>query len=117
MARDRNYLDYITLEVFREVPGITARGMFGGFGLYKDAIFFALISDDVLYMKVTAVNRELYQAYGSRPFVYTGHKGKTVTMSYWELPAEVLDNPGMVKEWVELSVLAATQESKRTMSS
>lgn len=72
-----------------------------------------IISRDVLYLRVSDINRELYRQHGSNPFVYIAQKGKTVTLSYWELPAEVMDNPEKVHAWVELSVRVVKAEKKR----
>ena len=93
-------------EVFREMDGITSRPMFGGFGIYKDSVFFALIGDGQLYFKVGENNKSDYEKWGSKPFVYTGHKGKDVIMSYWDLPAEIMEDRDKLTKWINKSVEA-----------
>ncbi len=34
-------------------PGVTARRMFGGYGIYRDGFMFALVYGDAVYMKVS----------------------------------------------------------------
>ena len=35
-----------------------------------------------------------------------GHKGKDVTLSYWELPAEIMEDRDELEKWIEKSVKA-----------
>lgn len=85
----REYCDYI-LDQLAPLPGISAKRMFGGFGLFRQGLMFGIIIDDVLYYKTAASNRADYEAAGSEPFQYEAKK-KTVTLSYWTVPAVALD--------------------------
>ena len=42
--------------------------MFGGVGIYAKEAFFALVDDDVLYLKVDDSNRGDFEARGMSPF-------------------------------------------------
>ena len=46
------FKDFV-LGQLRAPPGVEARAMFGGFGLYRSGKFFGLISQGVLYFKTT----------------------------------------------------------------
>jgi DNA transformation protein len=74
-----------------------ARRTFGGVGLYLDGVFFALIARDVLYLRVDDSNRPDYQTAGTEPF--KPYPNKRTTMPFYELPAEVLDDPDQLREW------------------
>lgn len=114
MASDNDFFEYILHDVFAGIDGITSRPMFGGYGFYKDGIFFALIAYGKLYFKVGKSNQKDYQEYGSKPFVYTGHKNKKpVTMSYWEVPADILEEKQEIEAWIQKAV-KAKQESETT---
>ena len=52
MASHKNFVDYVA-EQLREAGGIRSRNMFGEYGLYCDEVFFAVICDDQLFVKVT----------------------------------------------------------------
>lgn len=92
------YTDYVT-ELLAPL-GVSARAMFGGFGLYRNGIMVALIADDRLYFKVGDANRTDYENAASEPFIYES-KGKQVTMSYREVPAEMLDDGDALCRWAE----------------
>ncbi|MBL1147803.1 MAG: TfoX/Sxy family protein [Pseudomonadota bacterium] len=113
MAISSEYLDYI-LDLLSPLDGITSRRMFGGCGLYKDHVFFALISDDTLYFKVTeADTRETYQKACSTPFSYK-KQGKDVTLSsYWRVPAEWLEDQEILLDYAEQSYAQTIRNPNR----
>lgn len=111
MPRDTSFHDYI-IDLLADMPGITSRSMFGGWGIYKDRIFFGLISDGELYFKVGAGNRAEYEKAMSRSFVYSAN-GKKITMSYWLVPEEVLEDRETLSEWVEKAVTEARKATKK----
>ncbi|MEX0622180.1 MAG: TfoX/Sxy family protein [Candidatus Woykebacteria bacterium] len=111
MAKDNSFHDYVMSEVFRDIPGVTSRHMFGDWGLYKDGIFFALIADGRLYFKVGENNKTDFEKAGSEPFEYTA-KGKKIKLNYYELPAEVMEDPDQIVSWIEKSVTVAKNAKK-----
>lgn len=84
---------------------IRTRRMFGGVGIYTGTLFFALISEDVLYLKVDEVTRGEYEGLGLRPFRPHGPEGPE--LSYREVPADFLEDPEELRPWVEKAVEAA----------
>ena len=52
MASHQDFVDYVA-EQLREAGSIRSRKMFGEYGLYCDDVFFAVICDDQLFVKVT----------------------------------------------------------------
>jgi DNA transformation protein and related proteins len=94
---DASFKDYV-IDQLRSFGGAGARAMFGGFGIYKGGLMFGLIAFDELYFKVDDSNRPDFEARKSKPFVYEG-KGKPMTMSYWRIPDDVLEDPDQLKEW------------------
>lgn len=105
MAKDKNFHDYLISDVFVQLPGITSRPMFGGYGFYRYGIIFAIIAEGKLYFKVGNSNRKDYEEYGSQPFQYPMKNGKLSTMSYYELPADILENSEVLEKWIDKSVL------------
>ena len=83
-----------------------ARRMFGGWGLYVDDLFVAIIASERLYLKTDASTRPRFQAAGCAPFVYAG-QGRAVTMSYWTAPDEALESPPLMAPWARLALQAA----------
>lgn len=93
-------------ELMRPWAQVTARRMFGGHGLYRDGLMFALVADEMLYLKIDAATRPTFAAAGCRPFVYDG-KGKPIEMSYWSVPAECLESAAAMGPWCLLAYAAA----------
>ncbi|MDA0652962.1 MAG: TfoX/Sxy family protein [Proteobacteria bacterium] len=85
---------------------VTARAMFGGYGLYLDGLMFGLIADDTLYFKVDDGNRDDYVKVGAGPFTYEG-KRRPVEMSYYQIPEAVMKNPTTMAKWAERAHQAA----------
>ncbi len=94
------------MEQLAAVRGITSRRMFGGVGLYCEGIFFGLIMDDVLYFRVGDGNRADYEARGMQPFRPIADKLAGST-SYFEVPADVLEDGEECRAWAVRSVAAA----------
>lgn len=105
MAVSHDFLVYV-LEQLARVPELTARRMFGGVGLYSGELFFGIIDDDVLYLRVDDASRAQYEERGMSPFRPYEDKPE-VSMSYFEAPADVLENADALCEWAHRSVAAA----------
>ena len=94
------------------ISGITSRRMFGGYGIYKDKVFFGLIAEGILYFKVGASTQREYEKRNSKPFTYSRKNGKVVTMSYWEVPEEIMNGREHLEEWAEESVAIISTNKK-----
>jgi DNA transformation protein and related proteins len=92
-----------TLEQLQRcAQGIRARSMFGGVGIYAGDLFFALIANDTLYLKVDDTTRPKFVSGGLQPFRPYGEEGEV--MQYYEVAAEVLEDVDALREWVEDAV-------------
>ena len=85
---------------------VTARAMFGGYGLYLDGLMFGLIANDTLYFKVDDGNLDEYIKAGTGPFTYEG-KRRPVEMSYYQIPEALMNNPTTLAKWAERAHQAA----------
>ena len=82
--------------------------MFGGVGIYAGSHFFAIIADDCLYFKVDAALREDFKKMGMKPFQPYGAEGET--MGYYEVPADLLEDPERLRPWAEKSIAVARRK-------
>jgi DNA transformation protein and related proteins len=96
------FIDYI-IDQLSAWGDVSARKMFGGAGLYCDGVMFGLIADDVAYLNVDDSNRKDFVKAGSSPFNPYPDKVKTTVMSYYEIPADVLENPEVLPGWAQRS--------------
>lgn len=108
------------LEQLIGVEGITTRRMFGGVGIYRYGVMFALVVDERLYFKVDEANKPDYQTAGSVPFTYDKHDKngdkKLVAMSYWELPAHVLEDRDLIFKWMTKAHEAAVKAKHKKVA-
>ena len=100
MANTRSeFVDYV-VELMADWATVSARKMFGGYGLYREGLMFALIAEDELFFKTDANNVAQFERAGSHPFVYQSQT-RTVQMSYWSAPEASLDSPAGMGEWCQ----------------
>jgi DNA transformation protein len=95
------------LEQLAGVESVRARAMFGGVGLYADDLFFGILAADTLYLKVDDSNRRQYEAAGMtalQPYLE-----KPTTMSYYQVPASVLEDSSELTAWARASVRVAAR--------
>ncbi len=98
------------IEMLEPLGKVTARAMFGGAGVYLDGTIIGLIASDVLYFKVDETNRADYEAQGMGPFI--PFADKPFSMSYWEVPADVLEDQDELCAWAR----KAWEVSRRSKS-
>ena len=72
MASHQDFVDYVA-EQLRSAGAIRSRRMFGEYGLYCDGIFFAVICDDQLFVKVTPAGEAAFPQLPKAP-PYEGAK-------------------------------------------
>lgn len=85
-------------EVFVLFGQIEAKRMFGGYGIYHDRLMFALVVDDVLYLKADKTSAPSFDQLGLPRFEYE-KSGKKMSMSYYAAPEDIFDEPEQAKEW------------------
>jgi DNA transformation protein len=85
--------------------------MFGGVGIYAAELFFALLDDDTLYFKVDDATRPQFESRGMAPFRPYGEEGEV--MGYYEVPADVLEDPEALGVWVEEALAVARRAKGR----
>jgi len=85
-----DFLDYV-IDLLSPLYPVKARKLFGGYGLYIDNKIFAIIEDHELYLKYNNKISEYFTKLDLEYFSYE-RKGKTIKMSYWKVPPEILED-------------------------
>ena len=101
------FRDFV-LDQLARVPELRSKAMFGGVGLYSGERFFGLVAADELFLKVDDSNRAAYEAAGSEPFRPLADPNRPVSMSYWRVPIEVLEDPAELVVWARAAIHAAS---------
>ncbi len=102
----REYCDYL-IDMLKPWDRVVARPMFSGFGLYRDGQIFALLVRETLYFKADDASSTAYRARGTEPFAYTARGHKRVIKSYWQVPADILEDVDLLQEWAETAYQVA----------
>lgn len=99
------FVEYLN-EMFEFFGPVNARKMFGGYGLYHDGLMFGLVTDDMLYLKADVENAHQFEKLGLGKFEYM--KGnKVMKISYYQAPAEVMEDREQAAMWARSSFDAA----------
>ncbi len=105
-------MEYL-LELLEPFGEVSARRMFGGYGLYHDDVMFALVASDTLYLKTDDANRSQFEDRGLEPFRYQRKGDRVAVMSYYAAPAEALDDGEALCAWARNALDAALRAARR----
>jgi len=104
------FRDYV-LEQLSALGGVNARRMFGGVGLYCGELFFGVINDNLLYLRVDEATRPLFEAAGMTALRPVRAKPEVVA-AYYQAPDHVLEDAEILVEWARRSVAVAAGQSR-----
>ena len=86
------------------------RRMFGGFGISRDGLTVAIMTDlgqgERLWLKADEDTRPLFEAAGCQRFGYL-REGVSRGMNYYSAPEEAMDSPQQMAPWARLALEAA----------
>ncbi len=111
MKKDLALADHVQ-DLLSPLGGITRRYMFGGWGFYKDGLFFAIISDGRFYLKTGPCNEQEFMDAGLAPWTYQTEKGN-LSMNYHEAPEAVLESPPLMALWAKKGLAAAREAAEK----
>ena len=111
MPGKNEFVDHL-MELLEPFGEVTVRRMFGGYGVYRQGLMFGIVSDNTLYLKADDHNRAAFEANGLAMFGYT-KQGKRIKVSYYEAPAEVLEDPQEMQHWAQLGFEAALRAAHK----
>lgn len=106
------FVDHV-VETMRAFGAVVAKPMFGGWGLYHDGLFFALIAEEMLYLKSDSENEADFESSGLQPFIYITKDGERIVMAYRQAPDEALENPDVMASWARRGYGAALRAAAK----
>ncbi|MDP1701635.1 MAG: TfoX/Sxy family protein [Aestuariivirga sp.] len=95
---------------------VTIRPMFGGAGVMRDGFMFALIDDEVLYLKADDTTKAAFVAENLSQFTYMSKGGKMMEMAYWRIPERCLDDSDEMTIWCRTAYGAAQKAAAKKES-
>jgi DNA transformation protein len=87
------------MELLSPMGPISARRLFGTWGLYLEDHIFGLMHDGIVYFRTSAETVARYVASGSQPFLYRRSDGRSTVMQYHEVPHYVLQDADLACAW------------------
>lgn len=106
---DASFVEFVT-EQLAPLGALRVRRMFGGHGIYRGEAFFAIVHKGRLFFRTDPEDRVHYRARGSREFM----PSKTQRLgTYWEVPADVLDDPELVLAWARKAAARPVRAPRR----
>ncbi|PPD02862.1 MAG: competence protein TfoX [Methylocystis sp.] len=99
-------------ELFAPFAAVSVKRMFGGHGVYADGLFFGIEAGGEIYLKADRHSAAWFQEAGSRPFVYQG-KDRPITISYWSLPDQALEDADELVRWAKFALEAARRSGPK----
>lgn len=110
---DESFKDYV-IDQLSILPDIRARRMFGAHGLYQGERFFAIVDEGRLFFKTGEQTEKDYTGRGMEPFTYES-RGKVMTISYHEVPPEILEQPQELALWAGKAIALAAAKTKKAV--
>ncbi len=112
MTKRSEFVEHV-VESLRAFGPVEARSMFGGWGLYHEGLFFALVADDVLYLKADDQNRAEFDARGLDPWVFEPKRGQRIVTQYRQAPEEGFESAEVMAKWARSGYGAALRAAAK----
>ena len=109
--QEKEFVNYL-VDLMQSIGPVTAKSMFGGYGLFLNRLMFGLVAHSTLYFKTGKELENELKLRGSEAFTYS-KKGKTFKMSYYQAPEEALENYEDMKVWANKAYNAALQAAEK----
>jgi DNA transformation protein len=101
----KEFVEYI-IEILEPFGNIKARKMFGGYGIYKNMLMFALIADNELYFKADSDTAKYFKSQDLEPFTYQA-KGKLIALSYYKISPEIIEDGELLTKYFNMAYSSA----------
>jgi DNA transformation protein len=105
--------DEAVSDIFSAFGPVRIRPMFGGKGIFREGLMFALVAGDAIYLKADSQTADIYRTLGSRPFSYGRSDGRSTSLNYWLMPETALEDPDEAARLAGLSFAAALRSRSR----
>ncbi|HLO93562.1 MAG TPA: TfoX/Sxy family protein [Burkholderiaceae bacterium] len=107
----KELLDH-ALELLAPLGSLRSRRMFGGWGIYVEDLFIAIIAFEQLFLKADDVTVPRFEAAGCRRFEYE-REGKMAGLRYFTPPEDAMESPALMRPWAQLALEAALRARQK----
>ena len=109
---DDSFKEFV-LDQLSALSDVRAKAMFGAHGLYSEEKFFGILDEGRVFFKTDDQSKADYLTRGMEPFTYQA-KNKVVTLSFHEVPPDVLEQPQELVLWARKAIAIASMKTKKT---
>jgi DNA transformation protein len=102
LKKDDSFKEFV-VDQLRGPGNVVSRAMLGGYGLYREQVFFGIIQKGRLYFKTDPSSQPRYRERGMKPF---RPSARQTLQNYYEVPAEVVEDADELMLWSEEAVRA-----------
>ena len=92
---------------------VEIKRFFGGASLCLAGVQFAFVMKGALYLRADETTRKAFEDLGTRPFSYATRAGRVTVASYYETPADVMDDAAALRSWAAQAHRAALQARRK----
>ncbi len=113
---EKEFVSYV-VDLMQSIGPVRAKAMFGGHGVFLDELMFALVADNILYLKVDKETETEFKDRGLDAFAYQ-KKGKetsykAIKMSYYQVPEEALEDSEEMNLWANKAYSVALRAASK----
>ena len=112
MAVTKEFASYLE-DLFSVLPGSHARRMFGGVGIFRHGLMYALaLEDGKICLKADEDTQGDFRAEDCKPWIYE-RDGRKMDMGYWQMPERLMDDADELRLWADKAFQVAMQADAR----
>lgn len=108
---EKEFVSYV-VDLMQTIGPVRAKSMFGGHGIFLDELMFALVADNILYLKADKDTESEFKDRGLEVFTYN-KRGKEFTMSYYQAPEEALEASEEMNLWANKAYNVALRAASK----
>ena len=97
-------------ELFEPLGAVTLRRMFGGLGIFRHGLMFAVCSSDcIVALKADQETIPAFENEGCVEWMPHISGRKPISMGYWQVPERLLEEPDAMRDWAVRAFDAAVR--------
>jgi DNA transformation protein len=106
MVASASFTEFLR-EQLAPIGRISTRRMFGKTGVFCEGVMFAMVADNLLYLRVDDRNRAAFHEADAHPPLRYEKQGKLIDLAFLRAPDRLMDEPAELVAWVRSALAAA----------
>lgn len=111
---NNEFVTYI-IDIMQVIGPVQAKRMFGAHGIFVENQMFALVANNILYLKADDETVGDFREKGLEKFKYK-KQGKEFSISYYQAPEEAMENSEIMMLWGNKALSSALRAAAKKHS-